>query len=101
MERKSFDFNLKEGNRILLFDCDVLYALENPKSSLSHIKYRWPDSGEFWGNINTALARLLEENPTRFIELMNFTEDKALKKHCKEIYETKHEEVSKYLKDII
>ena len=99
MEKRTFDLNLKEANRILLFDDDVLYAVENQK--LSHFIYRWPDSGEFWTNINTALARLLEEKPTRFIELMNFSEDKELKKHCKEVYKSSRESISKKYNEII
>lgn len=107
MTERTFDFELKKDNKIFLFEGDIFYGVKfvrKPSGDMELseiILYRWPQSESFWQNVNSALESLLIDNPERYIELMNFSKDKKLNDCCKEIYETKHEEVSKYLKDII
>lgn len=101
MEKRTFDLNLKEKNRIFLFDGDILYAVNDTKSSISPFVYRWPATESFWAIVHTALAELLEANPVRFIELMKFSEDEELKENCKVVYEKSRESISKKYNEII
>lgn len=101
MEKRTFDLNLKEKNRIFLFDGDILYAVNDTKSSISPFVYRWPATESFWASVHIALAELLEANPIRFIELMKFSKDEELKENCKVVYEKSYKRIRNKYNEII